>query len=79
MPSFSTSRIDWFLSSTRSTTFSPLMPGSDEKRRSTVRPCVATWMRPSCGMRRSAMSRLAITFSRETIAGCSSTRGVITS
>ncbi len=50
-----------------------------QKRRSTVRPWVATWMRPSCGRRRSAMSRLAMTFRRETIAGCSSTRGVMTS
>ena len=55
------------------------MPGSEEKRRSTVRPWVMTWMRPSCGRRRSAMSRCAITFRRETIAGCSSTRGDMTS
>ena len=61
------------------TTFSPYSPGSELKRRSMQRCRVNTCMRPSCGSRLSAMSRFAITFRRDTMAGCSSMRGVMTS
>ena len=56
-------------SSTRTTTLSPCVPGSVETRRSIVRPSVRTWMRPSCGSRRSAMSRSAMIFTRLATAG----------
>ena len=52
-------------SSTRSTTLSPNCVGSVETRRSTCRPAMFFWMRPSCGRRRSAMFRFDMTFTRE--------------
>ena len=63
---------DW--SSTRSTTLSPNWVGRVETRRSTGRPPMLILIRPSCGSRRSAMFRLASTFTRETI-GTASCRG----
>ena len=56
-------------SSTRSTTDSPLTSGSTTARRSMWRPSTFIPMRPSCGRRRSEMSRLPMIFSRETMAG----------
>ncbi len=67
------------LSRMRMTTFSPSMPGMEEKRRSTVLPSSCTWMRPSWGRRRSAMSSLAMTLRRETTAWCISIFGAISS
>ena len=62
MPAFSLSRI-------RITTRSPARLGKVETRTSTIRPPSVSPMRPSCGMRRSAMSRRAITFMRLTTTG----------
>ncbi len=57
------------MSSSRSTTFSPKIVGSTETRKSiSLLPVSFSLMRPSCGMRRSAMSSDAITLMREVIA-----------
>ncbi len=50
------------------TTFSPATMGRVETRRSSFRPCTIARMRPSCGTRRSAISRLAMILMRETMA-----------
>ena len=52
----------------RSTTLSPNMVGSTETRKSTGWPPTVRRIRPSCGRRRSAMSRSAITLTRLVIA-----------
>ena len=52
------------LSRIRMTTFSPCTIGSVATRRSTLRPPTFSEMRPSCGMRRSAMLISAMTLSR---------------
>ena len=46
------------------TTFSPYTVGSVATRRSMLRPLTFIVMRPSCGMRRSAMLMSAMTFRR---------------
>ena len=51
-------------SSTRMTTLSPNMVGRTLTRMSTGLPPTFSSMRPSCGRRRSAMSRLAMTLMR---------------
>ncbi len=51
------------------TTFSPYAHGSVATRRSIGLPATSSEMRPSCGMRRSAMSRSARIFTREVTAG----------
>ena len=56
-------------SSTRMTTLSPNIVGSTLTRRSIGWLLTFSSMRPSCGMRRSAMSRLAMTLMRELMAG----------
>src|SRR6266487_6636322 len=56
------------LSSRRSTTLSPCSTGTVETRTSTWRSCRRRRMRPSCGTRRSAMSRSAMILRRLTIA-----------
>ena len=48
------------------TTFSPCTTGSVATRRSTLRPPTFTDNRPSWGLRRSAMSMLAMILSRDT-------------
>ena len=53
------------LSRMRITIDSPRTTGSVATRRSTWRPSTDSPMRPSCGTRRSAMSRLAMIFTRE--------------
>ena len=68
-PSLERSGVTPRASSTRTTTFSPCAPGRVETRRSTVRPSVRTWMRPSCGSRRSEMSRSAMILIRLATAG----------
>ena len=52
------------------TTFSPWIVGRMETRMSTSLPIAFTLKRPSCGMRRSAMSRSDMILMRETIALC---------
>ena len=52
-------------SSTRITTLSPKMVGRVETRRSTGLPPTTRSILPSCGSRRSEMSRFAMTFMRE--------------
>ena len=47
------------------TIFSPHTVGRVATRRSILRPSWLTDMRPSCGLRRSAMSMSAMIFSRE--------------
>ena len=47
------------------TTDSPCIVGTVDTRRSISFPCTRSRMRPSCGSRRSAMSRLAMIFTRE--------------
>ncbi len=71
-PSSSSLRIDARLSRIRITTFSPLIVGIIETRMSTVRVPALTPIRPSCGLRRSAMSIFARIFRRDTVAACSS-------
>ncbi len=53
------------LSRMRMTTFSPHTVGSVATRRSIIRPPWLTERRPSCGLRRSAMSMSAMILSRE--------------
>ena len=53
----------------RMTMFSPKAAGSVATRRSMCLPSSSIEMRPSCGMRRSAMSRSAMIFTREVTAG----------
>ena len=53
----------------RSTTLSPNMVGRVETRMSTLLPPRASSIRPSCGSRRSAMSRLDMTLMRLAMAG----------
>ena len=71
-PSSSTLRIAARLSRIRITTFSPLIVGIIETRMSTVRVPALTPIRPSWGLRRSAMSIFARIFRRDTVAACSS-------
>ena len=74
IPSDSISSFTVLRSRTRSTTDSPNCVGSVLTRKSTCRPAMCVWMRPSCGMRRSAMFRLDMTFTRE-ITGFARCRG----
>ncbi len=53
-----------FLSRIRMTTFSPLTVGRVATRRSTGRPSIVVLIRPSWGIRRSAMLMSAMTLSR---------------
>ena len=69
MPILLRSRLTTVRSSTRMTTPSPNIVGSVETRRSTGLPPMLSSMRPSCGSRRSAMSRFAMTLMRLAIAG----------
>ena len=69
-PSSATSRSTLARSSRRSTTRSPAAVGTIETRTSTSRPPTRSAMRPSCGSRRSAMSRPAMIFTRDTSAAC---------
>ena len=73
MPSSSSFTVE--RSSTRSTTLSPNCVGSVETRRSTGRPAMVVWMRPSCGTRRSAMLRFDMTLMREVTAVASERGG----
>ena len=57
------------LSSKRSTTRSPWAEGIVDMRISTAWPAIRTEMRPSWGTRRSAISRRAMTLSRDTSSG----------
>ena len=66
MPSTSRSMTTASLSRMRITTDSPRTTGSVATRRSTWWPSTASPMRPSCGTRRSAMSRLAMILTRDT-------------
>ena len=68
MPSLSRSSDTTPRSSTRITTLSPKSVGRTDTRRSTGWPPTFSSMRPSCGIRRSAMSRFAITLMRVVIA-----------
>ena len=62
---------------TRITTFSPNFPGNVETRKSIGRPFTRTLISPSCGTRRSEMSRRAIIFTRLAIAECIRCGGLI--
>ena len=53
------------------TIFSPNCVGSVETRRSIRRPSVLSWLRPSCGFRRSEMSMPDMILSREMVASLS--------
>ena len=64
MPILSRSRPTLVRSSTRMTTLSPNMVGSTLTRMSTGLPPTFSSMRPSCGSRRSAMSRFDMTLMR---------------
>ena len=79
MPSAVRSRRAESLSSRRSTTRSPGPVGSVDTRTSTCLSPSLSAMRPSCGSRFSAMSRLAMILSRDTSAACSARGGSITS
>ena len=79
MPRWETCRRPACLSSRRSTTRSPLLEGMVETRTSTSRPPRRREMRPSWGIRFSAMSRRAMTLMRDTSSGASSRLGVSTS
>ena len=68
MPSLSSESETTPRSSTRMTTLSPKSVGRTLTRRSTGWPPTFSSMRPSCGRRRSAMSRFAITLIRVVIA-----------
>ncbi len=68
-PSLSRSSCTLLRSRTRMTTLSPNMVGSTLTRKSIGWLLTDNSMRPSCGMRRSAMSRFAMTLMRELIAG----------
>ena len=63
------------LSSKRITTRSPCEEGKVETRTSTSRPARRKEIRPSCGIRFSAISSFAMTLIRETKSGASSRRG----
>ena len=65
MPSWLMSSCTAPWSSTRNTTDSPNWVGREDTRKSTGRPPMVSLMRPSWGMRRSAMLRLAKTLMRE--------------
>ena len=69
MPILFKSRLTTVRSSTRKTTPSPNIVGSTETRISTGLPPMFNSIRPSCGKRRSAMSRLAMTLIRLAMAG----------
>ena len=58
------------LSRIRMTMDSPWFVGIDDTRRSRSLPMTLIWMRPSCGMRFSAMDMFAMIFTREMIADC---------
>ena len=68
MPTLARSSDTTERSSTRMTTLSPNIVGSTLTRRSTGWPPTVSSMRPSCGRRRSAMSRFAMTLMRVVIA-----------
>ena len=65
MLSFSRSRLTTLLSKTRNTTLSPNCVGSVDTRKSTGRPDIVIFIRPSWGMRFSAIFKFAKTFTRE--------------
>ncbi len=77
MPSVARSSRADSLSSSRSTTRSPAPVGSVDTRTSTCRSPSFSAMRPSCGSRFSAMSRLAMILRRDTSAPCSARGGSI--
>ena len=62
----------------RSTTLSPHSVGMVETRKSISRPCTVVLMRPSCGMRRSAMLSCAMILMREVTAARSASGKVST-
>ena len=63
------------LSNKRITTRSPCDDGKVDTRTSTSRPAKRNEIRPSCGIRFSAISNLAMTLIRDTNNGASSRRG----
>jgi len=67
------------LSRIRITMLSPCAVGSEDTRRSSCLPPTPIWMRPSCGMRFSAMLMFAMIFNREMIESCSRFGGFSTS
>ena len=79
IPSASRSSCAASLSRSRSTTRSPGPVGSVEIRTSTCLSPSFSAIRPSCGSRFSAMSRLAMIFKRDTSAACSARGGSMTS
>ena len=79
MPSAARSSCAESRSSSRSTTRSPDPVGSVDIRTSTCLSPSFSVIRPSCGSRFSAMSRLAMILSRETSAACSARGGSSTS
>ena len=69
MPSWSRPISAWVLSRIRMTTPSPSTWGMVTTRRSIAWPSTVSDTRPSCGTRFSAMSRLAMIFTREIVPG----------
>ncbi|CAM5636828.1 hypothetical protein RLIN73S_02508 [Rhodanobacter lindaniclasticus] len=63
----------------RITTDSPKLVGTVDTRRSSSLPCTRSWMRPSCGSRRSAMFSRAMIFTREITAAVDDDGGASTS
>ena len=66
-PSESKSSCTSWRSRMRSTALSPCIVGDVATRKSMSLPCTETRMRPSCGRRRSAMLRPAMTLMRDTM------------
>ncbi len=67
------------MSRIRITMLSPWLVGNADTRRSSVRPMIGIWIRPSWGMRFSAMFRFAMIFRRLMMAGCNRLGGLSTS
>ena len=77
-PIFSIPTTVWLLSRIRITTFSPNTVGMVLTRRSISRLSALSWIRPSWGSRRSAMSMSAMILSREMMAAWMCLGGVMT-
>ena len=76
-PSFSRPSLAVETSTMRMTIFSPNLPGSVLTRRSMGLPLTRTEISPSCGMRRSEMSRWDMILMRLEMAACMRYGGVI--
>ncbi len=78
-PSLGRPRARFCLSRIRMTMLSPWLVGTVETRRSSTRPRMLTWIRPSCGLRFSEIFIAAIILMRLTMADCRRLGGLSTS